>query len=81
MQLNMPIDSEILSPAEVAQITGHARKDKQIAWLRACGWKFFLNAAGAPIIGRWYARLKLAGVELSETISPQVSMPDFSKAR
>lgn len=79
MQISTPIETEILSADELKGISGRAYKDDQIAWLKAKGWKHDTNAAGAPIVGRWYARMKLAGVELSETFSPTVAMPDFSK--
>lgn len=81
MQFSTPIDSEILTDDEVKAISGRSRKDDQIAWLKANGWKHAVSAAGLPIVGRWYARMKLAGVELSEAVSPKVITPDFSKAR
>jgi hypothetical protein len=81
VQLSTPIQSEILSPAELTDISGRSRKDDQITWLRANGWQHAVNAAGHPIVGRWYARMKLAGVELSETFTPQIAMPDFSKVK
>jgi len=81
MQLNMSINSEYLTVDELAGISGRARKDDQIAWLVAKGWRHTVNAAGAPIVGRWYARMKLAGVDLAESLSQQPVMPDFSKAR
>lgn len=80
-QISMQIETEILSVEEIVEITGRARKEGQIAWLLAKGWKHSTNAAGVPIVGRWYARMKLAGVELSEAFSPQIAPPDFSKAR
>lgn len=39
---------------------------KQIEWLTIRGWKYELNAAHKPIVGRIYARLKLAGVRRME---------------
>ena len=45
---------------------------------RKCnGWVYYKNATGAPVIGRLYARMKLAGVDLS-LAAPQVYLPDFS---
>ncbi|QRY82453.1 DUF4224 domain-containing protein [Pseudomonas sp. PDNC002] len=34
-----------------------------MAWLKANGWVYEVYAAGRPIVGRIYARLKLAGVK------------------
>ncbi|MGI4938602.1 MAG: DUF4224 domain-containing protein [Janthinobacterium lividum] len=81
-KFSAPIDSEILTSTELFDITGRARKDQQIAWLRSSGWKFVTNALGAPIVGRWYARMKLAGVDFTEPqLKVPAGMPDFSKAR
>lgn len=81
VQFSTPIESEILTDDELKSISGRAHKDAQIGWLRANGWKFATSAVGSPIVGRWYARMKLAGVELSDAVSPKVITPDFSKAR
>jgi hypothetical protein len=81
MELSTPIETEILTSDELGEITGRARKDQQIVWLRSYGWKYSMNAAGSPIVGRWYARMKLAGVELADSFTSQSVMPDFSKAR
>ena len=82
MEINLIIDSEILTPNELGSITGRIHKAHQITWLRAEGWKYALNAAGNPIVGRWYARMKLSGVELSESFGLHMrNEPDFSKAR
>jgi len=62
----MSAPSEFLTPDEVAALTGHRARDAQIAWLNACGWPYFTNAARRPIIGRWYVRLRLAGITPTE---------------
>ena len=62
--ITIPIQSEILTPAELADITGCKTKDKQIEWLTTHGWSFFRNAGGRPIVGRYYARMALAGVRI-----------------
>ena len=77
MQITIPIDSEILTKEEIANISGNIRKDKQITWLDTNGWKHQRNAAGEPNVGRWYARMKLAGIDMGSTVS--ISQPDFSK--
>lgn len=79
MHISTPIESEILSVDELTGITGCARKELQIKWLTAKGWKYDTNANGKPIVGRLYARMKLAGIELSEAVNPSSALPDFSK--
>ncbi|MEW7854722.1 DUF4224 domain-containing protein [Pseudomonas chlororaphis] len=40
---------------------------RQIQWLTNNGWEYVLTGARRPIVGRVYARLKLAGVKPSAT--------------
>lgn len=58
----IPIASETLAPDEIQEITGCARKGDQIEWLVNNSWEFHKNRAGEPIIGRMYARLRMAGI-------------------
>jgi len=58
-----PAMSEVLDDDELAQITGCVRKSDQAAWLKKQGWVHILNKAGIPIVGRMYARMKLAGID------------------
>jgi len=78
MRVSIPLESETLTPEEIAEITGRDSKAHQVQWLRDNDWKFVRNAAGQPIVGRLYARFKLAGVDLS-LMAPEVTLPDFSK--
>ena len=57
-----PLQSETLAPDELADITGCVRYAGQFDWLNENGLKHHLNRSGAPIVGRWYARMKLAGI-------------------
>ncbi|KPA91056.1 hypothetical protein PF66_02394 [Pseudomonas asplenii] len=58
----MEIQSETLAEEEIAAITGYQLPGKQIAWLSSNGWQYVLTGARRPVVGRVYARLKLAGV-------------------
>ncbi|MDK6078963.1 DUF4224 domain-containing protein [Massilia varians] len=69
----MPLPSETLSPDEISDISGCSRKSDQIDWLMQNGWVFIKNRAGAPIIGRLYARLKLAGINPAALAAPEAS--------
>lgn len=61
----MEIQSETLSEEELTAITGYQLPSKQIQWLTENRWEFVLTGARRPIVGRVYARLKLAGVKPS----------------
>ena len=67
------IHHEILARKEVAALTGRSHRASQIQWLSDHGWRAEINAAGAPIIGRWYARMKLAGINLSAASPREVA--------
>jgi hypothetical protein len=69
----LPLPSETLSPDEVGEISGCSRKSDQIDWLKQNGWHYLQNRAGAPIIGRLYARLKLAGINPAALATPEAS--------
>jgi len=79
----MQLPSETLSADEISEISGCRRQNDQIEWLSNNGWLFIRNRAGAPIIGRLYARLKLAGINPAQLAAPETSgwQPDFSKVR
>ena len=66
----MALPSETLSAEEIADISGCSRKNDQIDWLSQNGWVYIRNKAGAPIIGRLYARLKLAGINPASLAAP-----------
>ncbi|MFF3703859.1 DUF4224 domain-containing protein [Pseudomonas qingdaonensis] len=59
------LTSEILADKEIAAITGYLLPSRQIEWLNQNGWQHVLTAARRPVVGRVYARLKLAGVKPS----------------
>jgi len=77
----MEIGSEMLAPEELAQITGSSRKGDQISWLSCNGWTFHKNKAGEAIVGRLYARLKLAGINPAALATTGGWVPDFSSIR
>ncbi|MEF9672285.1 DUF4224 domain-containing protein [Pseudomonas sp. PCH446] len=63
----MEIQSETLTEEELASITGYQIPSKQLGWLANNGWQYALSGARRPVVGRVYARLKLAGVKPSAT--------------
>ncbi|AXI82892.1 DUF4224 domain-containing protein [Xylella taiwanensis] len=54
--------TEFLTAAELIEVTGYKHIASQREWLDKNGWAYVVNAAGRPIVGRWFARLRLAGV-------------------
>lgn len=77
----MTLESETLSHDELAEIAGCSRKADQIVWLDKNRWIHYENKAGAAVVGRMYARLKLAGINPSSLAPATVWMPDLSKVR
>lgn len=72
--------SEFLSDEELADMIRAKTPKKQIAWLTDKGWKFEINAAKRPVVGRLYARLRLAGVEPTPSVAVEVPWTlDLSK--
>jgi hypothetical protein len=63
----LDMQSETLAEEELATITGYQKPSRQIQWLTDNHWQFVLTGARRPIVGRVYARLKLAGVRPSAT--------------
>ncbi|WP_375738022.1 DUF4224 domain-containing protein [Pseudomonas boanensis] len=61
----METPSETLSDEELVSITGYRLPSLQIKWLINNGWQHALTGARRPVVGRVYARLKLAGVKPS----------------
>ena len=66
--------SFILTPAEIAEITGYKRRTDQIRWLTAKGWTFEVNGAGRAVVSRAYAESKLGA-------PPERAQPRFDHIR
>lgn len=76
----MEIQIETLAEEELAAITGYMIPSGQIAWLNRNGWKYVLTRARRPVVGRIYARMKLAGVKPSaENVTTKAWSLDLSK--
>lgn len=76
----MEFQSETLTDEELATITGYQIPSKHIQWLTENSWEFVLTGARRPIVGRLYARMKLAGVKpLATRTEPEAWSLDLSK--
>lgn len=49
----------LLTPDEVAELTGFKSLGKQVHWLSTKGWRFEVNGCKRPIIARRYAEKML----------------------
>jgi Domain of unknown function (DUF4224) len=73
--------SEFLSADELAEVTGYKHVTSQREWLEKNGWTYVRNASGKPIVGRWYARQKLAGLTPTQTGTTLSWAPNFDLLR
>jgi hypothetical protein len=75
---NLPeTGDETLTSEALAKITGAARRDLQIEWLKKHKWQHTTNRGGDPIVGRLYANLKLAGIEPKTMLREESWEPAF----
>jgi hypothetical protein len=51
----------LLTPDELRTWTGYKHPKRQIAWLRAKGYRFDVNAANRPIVSRSYWERLMGG--------------------
>ncbi len=78
--IQLPQQSMTLTSEEVAEITGCKLKTHQADWLKRNGWIYHLNKAEEPIVGRFYATLKMSGVNISSQIDVS-DEPNFDAVR
>lgn len=71
-------EAEFLTADELAEVTGYKHTRSQRDWLDRNGWNYVLNAAGRPIVGRYYARLKMSGITPTISGAEPAWKPDFS---
>ena len=76
----MTYHSETLAHEELVEITGSSRYGGQVAWLNENEWKHHKSRAGAPIVGRLYARMRLAWIT-PQAATAQAWAPDFTGGR
>lgn len=78
--LSLPsVDELQLTEAELAALTGSPMPKLQIEWLKANGWAHTLTRAERPVVGRLYANLRLANLDVSTmTSSSNDWTPDLS---
>jgi len=77
----LSISSETLTEEEVNEISGCIRKSDQAEWLTKNGWVFFQNRAGAPKVGRLYARLRMAGINPASLATPAAGGWQFDASK
>lgn len=77
----MSLASETLTQDELIQITGCSRRADRTVWLQKEGWNFVKNKSGEPIVGRLYARLKLAGINPGVLATTGGWVPDMNNVK
>jgi hypothetical protein len=76
----MEFQSEALAEEELATFTGYQIHSRQLGWLNQNGWNYVLTGARRPVVGRVYARMKLAGVRPSaENVASEAWSLDLSR--
>jgi len=73
-------DNEFLTPEELTEVTGYKHVPAQRDWLDRNGWFYVVNASGRPIVGRWFARMRLAGVQptAAAVVMQTAARPNFA---
>lgn len=74
-------EAELLNSEELVEITGYKHVAMQKEWLDRNGWHYVTNAAGRPVVSRWYARMKMSGITPTAVGVEQSWKPDFSSLR
>jgi len=75
----IPLASETLDGAELSSITGCHRKADQVKWLEDNQWVHHKTRAGEAVVGRLYARMKMAGITPTGISGAPAWSPDYSK--
>lgn len=79
MKIEIPLQSETLTDAELAEITGAQTPGKQIEWLKINNWPFRLSRARKPVVGRMFVRLSLCGIDPKAALTSTGWTPDFAQ--
>ena len=76
----LPTGEITLEPEELERITGAKTARGQVAWLEEKRWQYELTGAQKPVVGRWYATIRLAGIDAT-ALAPGGWAPDFTGIR
>lgn len=77
--LNLPAVGELqLSETELEGLVGSPQHRLQIEWLKSNGWAHTLTRGGRPVVGRLYANLRLANVDVATMAPSQEWSPNAS---
>lgn len=56
----------IIARSDLRDITGYVRASAQVRWLRKHGWRFTVNALGAPIVAQAEFNRHLVGGRVAQ---------------
>jgi len=84
--MSTPMETEILTDDELAELTGYKARAFQRRWLDDRDWVYVETRGKRPLVGRQYMRMKLGIMPPSSNIaSPTPTQtawtPDFSRVR
>ena len=71
-------ETEFLTTEELLEVTGYKSPGPQREWLDRNGWVYATTGAGRPVVGRWFARLRMAGVQPTSAGLQPSAKPNFS---
>ena len=74
----IPLASETLEASELCSITGCPRKADQVKWLEDNQWVHHKTRSGEAVVGRLYARMKMAGITPTGGGAAPAWTPDYS---
>lgn len=71
--------TEFLTDDEIQELTGSKQLKQQMDWLNGKQWEYAINRQNKVKIGRWYARIKMAGVALDNVKVDTANKPRFDR--
>ena len=71
-------DNEFLNADELSEVTGYKHVASQKDWLDKQGWHYVRNASGRPIVGRYYARMRMSGITPTKSGVEAAWQPNFA---
>lgn len=84
--LEAPMEAEILTDEELAEMTGYKARKWQRRWLEERHWHYVVSRGGRPLVGRAYMRVKLGlgqppGYATPPPLPAPTWTPDFSRVK
>jgi Domain of unknown function (DUF4224) len=62
----------IVPPDDIKHLTGYTRASAQARWLRHNGWKYTVNALGAPVVALAEFNRHMVGGKAAQSQEPRL---------